>query len=155
MLKATRQIRKTQIILKSFFICINLLLYLMTAKMKISKKEARRGIFFSVFLGVLTLGLIGFLLVSDIRINKKRSELLKEIDRLSWEIQKTENQNAQLETGILKAASESHWEEKIREQGYQKPGEQPVVVLPPKENQTEKTASTKNFWQKLLEKIGF
>lgn len=126
----------------------------MRLKTKISKKEARRGLFFSIFWGVLTLSLIGFLLFSDIRISKKRSELTKEIDSLSREIQKIENQNAELKTGISKAASESHWEEKIREQGYQKPGESAVVVLPPAENKTEKTESPKNLWQKILKKIG-
>jgi cell division protein FtsB len=128
----------------------------MIAKNRKIKKESKlQNIFFSVFLSVLFFGSVGFLVVSNFRINQKRSEMLDRIDSLKKEIQTLEQQNQNLQTGISQATSTTYQEEKMREQGYQKPGEQNVVVLPPEEKATTSTEKTKNWWEKFLEKINF
>lgn len=71
------------------------------------------------------------------------------------EIQTLEQQNQNLQAGISLATSTTFQEEKMREQGYQKPGEQNVVVLPPEEKATTSAEKAKNWWDKFLEKINF
>jgi cell division protein FtsB len=122
---------------------------------KIRKRSSFQNVFFSVFLAVIFIGLVGFLVVSDIRINQKRGELLKRIDELKKQAQILEEENTNLQAGIIETESEIYQEGKLREQGYIKEGEKAVVVLPP-ENQTEtQTTTEKNFFEKILEKIGF
>lgn len=103
----------------------------------------------------LSLGLIGLLIFSNFRINQRRGELLKQIGDLDMEIRLLEENNTQLKEGIEEAQKDSHWEEKIREQGYKKPGEEQVVVLPPSETNQETTQTQKGLWQNILDKIGF
>lgn len=117
---------------------------------KIKIKE--ETIFQIVFLG-LTLFLIGFLIVSNYRINKKRSELTKRIESLREEIQILGEKKDRLESGITETEKESYWEEKIREQGYAKEGENPVVVIPSGQNQGESLEAEQNFSEGWLEKV--
>jgi len=128
---------------------------MITKNKKFKKQDKAQDIFFSVFLLVLFFGAIGFLVVSNYRINQKRSEMLEKIDSLKKEIQVLEQQNKDLEIGISQATSTAYQEEKMREQGYQKPGEQNVVVLPPENKTATSTEKTKNWWEKFLEKIKF
>lgn len=133
-----------------------------------NQKKRRSGdeIFFSALFVFLTLFLIGFLIISNIRITKKRKELEERISALKAEIQTLEEKNKTLEAGISQTGKESYWEEKIREQGYIREGEEPVVILPPEEGKTEKEEgknslssqkllkeSLTNFWDWLKNKI--
>jgi cell division protein FtsB len=128
----------------------------MIAKNKKFKKESKfQTLFFSIFLSVLFFGAIGFLVVSNYRINQKRSEMLDKIDSLKKEIQDLEQQNQNLQAGISQATSTTYQEEKMREQGYQKPGEQNVVVLPPEKKPETSAEKPKNWWERFLEKIKF
>jgi cell division protein FtsB len=128
----------------------------MIAKNKKNKKESRyQDLFFSIFLTVLFFGAVGFLIVSNYRIGQKRMEMLNKIDSLKKEIGMLEEQNKNLQAGINNATSTSFQEEKIREQGYQKPGEQNVVVVPPENKQETSTEKPKSWWEKFLEKIKF
>lgn len=122
---------------------------------KIGKKSGFQDIFFSVFLIVIFVGLVGFLVVSDIKINQKRGELLKRIDELKKQAQILEEENENLQTGIIETESEIYQEGKLREQGYIKEGEKAVVVLPPENQNETQTTTEKNFFEKILEKIGF
>lgn len=81
--------------------------------------------------------------------------MLGQISNLQKEIQATEEKNAKLKEGISQTGKDAYWEEKIREQGYKKPGEEQVVVLPPQDSSITPLQEQKNFWQKILEKIGF
>jgi len=77
------------------------------------------------------------------------------IEDLQKELQALEDRNAKLKAGISEAGTETFWEEKIREQGYKKPGEEAIVVLPPEENQaTTSVPPEKNFWEKIIDRIG-
>jgi len=122
---------------------------------KMEKERKFESFFFPVLLGVLFFGLIGFLVVSDFRINQKRGDLLEKIDELRKEVEFLEEQNENLQAGIIETESEVYWEGKLREQGYKKTGEEAVVVLPPEEETVSSTATEKNFFGKILEKLGF
>jgi cell division protein FtsB len=127
----------------------------MIAKNKKNRKEVFQAVFFAIFLAVLTMGFIAFFVISDFRITKRRNEMLGQISNLQKEIQATEEKNAKLKEGISQTGKDAYWEEKIREQGYKKPGEEQVVVLPPQDSSITPLQEQKNFWQKILEKIGF
>ena len=127
----------------------------MAVKTKKREKEGSfQNIFFSVLIGVILLGAIGFLIVSSLRIDKKRTEMTERIDELREEIRLLEERNEDLRAGIIDTESDVYWEEKMRERGYKKPGEEAVVVLPPEETKEEQ-AEGKSLWQKFLDKIGF
>lgn len=124
-----------------------------TKKIK-KRKNWEQPVLVTVFTG-LTLGLIGLLTFSNFRINQRRAELLNQIGNLDKEIRSLEEINSQLEAGIQETQKDAHWEEKIREQGYKKPGEEQVVILPPSEAPEETPGEEKGLWQRLLDKIGF
>ena len=127
----------------------------MVAKTKKREKGGSfQNIFFSLLIGVLFLGAIGFLVVSSLNINQKRLEKTEMIEELKEEIRLLEEKNENLKAGIIDTESDVYWEEKMRERGYKKPGEEAVVVLPPEEMKEEQ-ASEKSLWQKFLDKIGF
>lgn len=105
-----------------------------------------------MILGILVFALIGFLAVSNLRINKKRTELQSQIERLETEIKTLEEKKEKLQAGISAGESESFLEKEAREKlGLKKPGEEVVVVMPPKENSDGKAQENKTFWQKFLE----
>jgi len=119
------------------------------------KPGAHQTIFFSIFLGFLFLVAIGFLVFSNWKISQKRAEFRAQIEVFKKEIQVLEEKNAQLRAGISQTEKESYWEEKIRQEGYKKPGEEQVVILPPEEEISTSTEKQKNFFEKFLEKFGF
>lgn len=118
------------------------------------KRDWEQPVVVLVFVA-LSLGLIGLLIFSNFRINQRRGELLKQIDDLDGEIRLLQENNTQLKEGIDETQKDSHWEEKIREQGYKKPGEEQVVVLPPADKEEKTLENEQSFWQKLLSKVGF
>ena len=99
--------------------------------------------------------LILFLFDANFRINRKRNQLQSQISQLEEELKERQAKKAQYEQGLSRAKTQEFLEEKIREQGYQKPGEEVFVVVPPEEDKQEEVKKEKTFWQKLLEKIGF
>jgi len=124
------------------------------------KKIKKKGniFFLSLFL-ILSIGIIGFLVFSNWKINQRRTELQKKIEILKKEIQILEKKNQQLEVGISEIKTKDYLEKVAREQlNLQYPGEK-VVVIAKKEEEEEKEEEEikkeKNFWQKFLEKIGF
>ena len=117
------------------------------------KRDSKEDKLFQVLFFTLTISLIGFLLISNLKINQKRSKLTAEIESLKKEIQILEEKKTKLEAGISATEKESYWEEKIRQQGFVKEGENPVVVLPPEENQEEKTIKSQNLSEKFFQKI--
>jgi len=127
----------------------------MIAKIKRIKKSPGKNIFSSALIIISILAVIGFLTFSNLKISQRKTELRSQIEAFKKEIQLLEEKNQELRAGITKTESESYWEEKIREQGYKKPGEEQVVVLPPEESKEKETKAEKSFWQKFLEEIGF
>jgi len=127
----------------------------MLAKSKKLKRGTYQTVIFSTLLGILTLGVIGFLIISAWKINQRRAELTARIEDLKKEIQILEEKNAKLRAGILETTKESYWEGRAAEQGYVREGTQQVVVLPPEKSQEAEVTEQKNLWQKILEKFGF
>ncbi|PIP24306.1 MAG: hypothetical protein COX35_01395 [Candidatus Nealsonbacteria bacterium CG23_combo_of_CG06-09_8_20_14_all_37_18] len=122
---------------------------------KIKKAGNSQDIFFPILIGIFLLAIVGFLVVSNLKINQKRGELTDRIEELKKEIRLLSEKNEQLKTGILQTESAAYWEARLYEQGYKKPGEEAIVVLPPEGKNETAVPKEKNFWENLLEKIGF
>lgn len=125
----------------------------MLTKKRILKKRARSfpSAFFYLFLGALVLGLVVFLFDANFRINRKRNQLQSQISQLEEELKELESKKAQYEQGLSRAQTQEFLEEKIREQGYQKPGEEVFVVVPPEETEEKKIEEEKTWWQKVID----
>ena len=124
-------------------------------KKKIEKGSVLRKVFYSVLIGVFLFVTVGFLVISNFKINQRRGDLISQIEELDREIQILEERNENLKAGIVQTETDIYWEEKLREQGYKKPGEEQVVVLPPENGKATSTVEEKNIFEKFLEKIGF
>ncbi len=127
----------------------------MISKSRRFRKDSHQTIFFSILIGILLAAAIGFLIFSNFKISQRRAELTAKIEDFKKEIQILEKKNQELRAGITQTENESYWEERIREQGYKKPGEEQIVVLPPEGGEEGETGGQKSLWQRILEKIGF
>ena len=116
------------------------------------KRQERESKVFSTILILLVSIIAGLLIFSNWKIAKKRKELTAKIENLKATIEVLEERNKKLKEGISKTEKESFWEAKIREQGYQKPGETVVVIKKESQSQESEVAS-KNLWGKFLEEI--
>ena len=125
---------------------------------KIKKRDLKEERISQILFPLFTLALIGFLLISNLKINQKRAKLTEEIESLKKELEILEEKKQKLEAGLSQTEKESYWEEKIRQEGYMREGENPVVILPSKETPVENPALkgrgslNKIEWQKLPEK---
>jgi len=119
---------------------------------KRKKRDSREERIFQILFPIFTLALIGLLLISNLKINQKRATLEEEIESLKKEIEILEEKKQKLETGLSQTEKESYWEEKIRQEGYVKEGENPVVIVPPKETPEEKVVENQKLSEKFLEK---
>ncbi|TSC75139.1 MAG: hypothetical protein G01um101430_640 [Parcubacteria group bacterium Gr01-1014_30] len=100
------------------------------------------------------MAIVGFLLSANLKINKKRSQLVEQINYLENQVRELEEQEAQYERGLLQAETDEFWEERLREHGYKKPGEEVFVVVQPEEAESVQVQESKSFWQRLRERIG-
>ena len=118
---------------------------------KQKKKKSRNGITPQIIflVGIFAIG--GLLLVSIINISRKRAALITELESLQREIFLLEGESEVLEVGISQTEEDSYWEEKAREQGYIKEGENPVVVVPSAESQEEETGHASS--ETILDKV--
>ncbi|MCK4781888.1 septum formation initiator family protein [Candidatus Parcubacteria bacterium] len=117
-----------------------------------------RKVFF-VFFGVLISIIIGHLIISNFKINKKRAELDSRMDAIKQEISVLEKRNKELKAQILWTSEQEHLEKQARERlNLKKPGEKVVTIVPQKEQESKEFSETikpKSWWQKILEKLGF
>ncbi len=128
----------------------------MVAKFKkIKKRDEKENVFFSILLGFLFIGVLGFLIFSNTKINQRRAELMSQIESLKKEIQTLEKKNTEFRSGIIETQTEDYQKGELYEQGYIEEGAKQVVVLPPKEENGTVAPQSKNLWQKLLEKLHF
>ena len=89
-----------------------------------------------------------FLITSIFRIESKRKILRDEIKQLTSELQLLKGKNDELKKIINKTKSESYWEEKAREEGYVKEGEEVIVIKKIEEKREEKKPET--IWQRMI-----
>jgi len=112
------------------------------------------GVFFSILVGILILGAVGFLIFQNIKIGQKRTKLTYQIEILRKELQGLEEKNRLLKTGISQSDDEEHIKEVLREElGYQEEGETTVGFTLPeaeKEEEKEEEGFWKNLWQKVF-----
>lgn len=114
------------------------------------KKENR---FFPLILVFFFLIISGFLLLSSWRVRYKRTELQRRLEFLQEEVARLKEEKQQLETGISQTQEESYWEARIREQGYQKPGETAVVIKTEGNPPSQEQAPANNFWHDFFQEI--
>jgi len=123
----------------------------MLAKSKRKKNRGEEKVF-QILFSIFSLVLVGFLIISNLKIDRKRKELTEKIKALTEEIQILEEKKEELKAGISQTEKESYWEERIREQGYMKEGEEAVVIKQVGMTE-EKETEGKNLWQKFIEEI--
>ena len=127
---------------------------MITKSRKIKRGASYQTVMYSIAALLLFSVAIGFLVYSNWRINKRRTELISKIQYLQQEIQVTEKKNQELKSGISRGSSQSYLEEIARSNlGLKKPGEEVVVVLPPPEKEKEIKKEEKGTWQRILKKI--
>lgn len=112
------------------------------------------NIIFWTTLGLILLGSIVFLAISNWKMYKRRADLNSMIDSYKEQIGNLQKENEGLNSNLSQGGSEEFFEKEARERlDLKKPGENVVVVVPPKENTEAKQESPKNFWQKIWEGI--
>jgi len=102
--------------------------------------------------------LIGtILLFSNWQMMNRHKELLSRTEVLEKEISSLEERNDGLKTGLASVSEESYLEKEAREKFQMaKTGEKVVTVLPPEGGTGSVSAEEpKNFFEKILEKLGF
>jgi cell division protein FtsB len=110
------------------------------------KRKEQKGVHFFFFL--ISTFLIIFLAISNLKIEAKRRELKKKIEDLKSEVQVLKKKNEELKKAISKVKSESYWEEKAREEGYVKEGEETIVIRKVEEKKEEKKPET--IWERII-----
>jgi len=126
----------------------------MIAKEKKQKKwRPKEDTIFQVVFLSLILFLVGSLAVSIWRVRQRKTELTEKIESLKEEIRILEEEKESLEAGISETEKESYWEERVREQGYVKEGEEQVVVLGPQGEEGEGLQGNQAFLGGIWEKI--
>jgi len=153
-LRATKITKTAQIVLNSF-LSFSAITSMIAKNLRNKKNSKIQDVFFSVVLAALFLGAIASLIISNYRIKAERAEKLEKIEALKKQIEDLEEQNNILQLGISQATSTVYQEEKMREQGYQKPGEQNVVVVPPEKKPEIPVEEQKSWWERFLDKINF
>ncbi|MCD6177851.1 septum formation initiator family protein [bacterium] len=122
------------------------------SKRRIRQRESFLDISISVVLGILFLIIIIFLVVSNVKINKRKKELNERISQLKQEIKVLQERNNELKAGIEESHQSDYIEKILRQKGlYKKEGEKVVVILPPKEEKKEIQKEEKSIWERFLE----
>lgn len=114
------------------------------------KKSSKGDIIFSVFLALIFIGIIGFAVVSNVRVSVKREQYNKQIEDLKKQIQEMEEKKKELERGVSQADNLEYMEEIARKNfGLKKEGEEVVVISKEEEEEKkteEKKKDDKNIW---------
>lgn len=122
----------------------------MVAKYKRNRKIDRSSLIFSVILGVLLLTVVGFLVGSNLKINKERAELSSKLESLRTEYQILLEKEKQLEAQVSQSAGKDYLEEEARERfNLKKPGEEVVTILPSEEKEEPVKEKEKKWWNPL------
>jgi len=110
--------------------------------------------FWLKFGGVLILLIAVFLVITDIKIYKKKQQFNTQVENLENKIQDLESKNNNLQQGISNAENEEYIEKIAREElDLQKPGEKVVSFIIDQDQQTKNNDDQKNIFQILLSSI--
>jgi len=102
----------------------------------------------SILIFWILFSFILFFVISNLKIEQKRKELTKEIDNLTAELKVLEKRQADLRELMLKSKEETFLEEKAREEGYVREGEEIIVIKKIEDEKTEKEPET--IWYKIF-----
>ena len=121
----------------------------MVAKFKKNKKiKSLKDKVLSLFLIGLVLFIIGFIVVTNWKINKRREELIDRVSLLKQEVERLEEKNKELKEKKIDSESEDYLEKVARDQlDLKKPGEE-VIVVQKEEEQKEEEEERKSWWDK-------
>ena len=136
---------------------LKFLCFLMAIKIpKIKKRKSWQSKLGDLAMGLAALAIVAFLAVSNWRIHNSRQDLSGKVKELREQVQILEERRETLKAGLSAAQGENFQEERMREQGYKKPGEEVIAIL--QDGQTSATKqgdgiSGDNFWTDLWQKI--
>ena len=118
----------------------------MIAKFRKNKKlQSFKNNLFLIMLAVVFVGLMGFLIVANVRINIKRGRYISQIEALKREIQNLEEKSADLKKGASQAESKSYLEKIAREQlGLKGAGEEVVIIT--EEDKENEELMAEGYW---------
>ena len=126
----------------------------MIAKNKKIKNESKQTVIFSVLLGVLLFTVVGYLVVSNLMINARRTELNAQLIKLQTELNALEAKKAQLQAQVSEAADDEYLDKEARETfNLKKPGEEVVTILP--SEGSEIGQKEPGFFEKVIDRIKF
>ncbi len=91
-------------------------------KFRKKKKEKNFGL---IFVGLLV---VTFLFFANFKAFFQNKKLKKEVEESLKKLEMLRAQKERLEKELERGKKESFWEEKAREQGYQKEGEEPMII---------------------------
>jgi len=127
----------------------------MIAKFRKKKKlSSWKNIFFSILFKVLFLLVIGFLIVTNLKINQRRAQLTARTASLKEEIEILEQKNQELKENISQAGGEEYLEKVARERlGLKAPGEEVVVITGEREEEKEEVKEEEGTWWEKFKSI--
>jgi len=127
----------------------------------ITKKRQRikkpfSPIIFKYFAVLFVLVILLFLISANFKLYQKRTALGGQIGELVKKIKSFEERNQEMKAQISKSQSKEYLEEVAFEKLNLKPkGAEVGVIVPVQESKQEEVPKEKNFWEKILEKLGF
>lgn len=124
---------------------------------KIKKRKSFGARLTAALMALAAMAIIAFLAFSNWRIWNNRRDLDTGIKDLQNQVQVLEEHRRTLEAGLEAVQGESFQEERLREQGYKKPGEEVIAILrDPATSATKQEggiSATDSFWADLWKKI--
>ena len=106
-------------------------------------------------MGLLALGVMVFLIVSNWRIYNDSQVVNAEIQKTAEQLQLVKDRQETLQAALSATQGADFQEELMRDQGYKKPGEQVIAILQDPQQDAKKKDSKsqdkpQSFWQMLL-----
>jgi cell division protein FtsB len=120
--------------------------------MKREKKKVGKEKFFPFFFLIFTFFFIGFLVFSNLKLERKKREISQQIEDWKLKIEELEEKKKKLEEAISQTQNKNYWEELAREEGYVKEGEEAIVIKKVEEEKGKEKEEEK-IWLKIFEEI--
>ncbi len=123
---------------------------------KRKKKSIVQSLFSMTLIGVLTIGAIGFLVYSNIKISQKRARLTEQLQALKEQVRDLEQRKRDLEAGVSFQESEEYLEEIARERlNLKAEGEEVVAFVAQEVNKADEQEESRGLMDRILEKLKF
>jgi len=124
----------------------------MIAKFRKPEKDSLGSKIFLILLFFFVIAIIGFLVITNLKLGQKRKELHSRISFLEKEFISLKETSQKLKTQLSQISQEDFAEKILREKGmYKKPGEGVLVIT--KENEKKEEKKEEGFLEKTSGKI--